>query len=94
MTAILESMNSGDRFVLLLVSVIMTCATLVPVATVAFVQWRKVREREAATGLVHDMLARGFTSEEIDRVMVSTNVESNLANSVVAMTKAKIACRS
>ncbi|MGD9855872.1 MAG: hypothetical protein AB7U20_13080 [Planctomycetaceae bacterium] len=66
--------SGPDRFVLLLVSVVMATTMLMVVANVGFCQWRKVREREAAANLVHDMLAKGFSTEEIERVLSGAGI--------------------
>ncbi len=74
MSELLESINGTDRMALLVVSVVMAATTLTCVASVAFCQWRKVREREAATALVHDLLARGFSTHEIERVLTGAGI--------------------
>ncbi len=93
MTELIDPISGGDRFVLLLVSVVMLTTTLIPVGVVGFIQWRKVREHEATSGLIHDMLARSFTSEEIERVLTGTELDARSANSIITQAKASFACR-
>ena len=91
MASILEGLSRDDQFVLLLVSVVMATSAVIPVSIVGMVQWRKVREREAATGLVHDMLARGFSPVEIEQVLTGAQLESTATDSIAAMSKRMVA---
>ncbi|MCA9076670.1 MAG: hypothetical protein KDA93_16720 [Planctomycetaceae bacterium] len=93
MTSILQDLSRDDQFVLLLVTVVLATSALIPISIVGLVQWRKVREREAATGLVHDMLARGFSPDEIDQVLTGTRLDSIAIDSIVAKSKAAVACQ-
>ena len=42
---------------------------VVAVSAIVFPQWRRVRHTEAATRLKHKMIDRGFSADEIERVL-------------------------
>lgn len=92
MASILEGLSRDDQFVLLLVSVVMATSAVIPVSIVGLVQWRKVRDREAATGLVLDMLARGFSPDEIEQVLTSAKLDPQTADSIACRSRMTVAC--
>ncbi|MCA9025204.1 MAG: hypothetical protein KDA86_08330 [Planctomycetaceae bacterium] len=94
MTEFLAPVSGDDRFALLVVSVVMFTSVLIPIASVGFVQWRKVRERETAAGLIHDMLARGCSTEEIERVLQSAQMDIGSVESSFDQKRAPFSCRS
>lgn len=74
MSQFLDPLSGGERFILTLVSVVMATTMLIPITTIAFSNWRKVREREATAALVHDMLERGLSTQEIERVLAGAGI--------------------
>jgi hypothetical protein len=48
------------------------CAMLIPVGIVGFVQWQHVRTAELEAELKQDMLERGMTAQDIERVLRSS----------------------
>jgi hypothetical protein len=45
------------------------CGALIPLAAILASQWRKNRQTELEVSLKHEMLNRGFSAEEIERVV-------------------------
>ena len=74
MSELFDPLNGGERLAVLVMSMLVTAGMVIPIVTVGLCQWRIVREREAATALVHDMLARGMSTEEIERVLAAAGI--------------------
>jgi hypothetical protein len=49
-------------------AVIPACIALIPITIVGFCQWRAVREAEAAANLRRDLIDRGLTVAEVERL--------------------------
>ena len=45
------------------------CGALIALTAIISSQWRKHRQTELEASLKHDMLNRGFTAEDIERVV-------------------------
>lgn len=50
-------------------TLIFIMAGVVAVSAIAFPQWRRVREVEASSRLKQKMIDRGYSAEEIERVL-------------------------
>jgi hypothetical protein len=74
MYELLDPLDGGERLALLIMFMLVSAGILIPIVIVACCQWRAVREREAATAVVHDMLARGMTTDEIVRVLSAAGI--------------------
>ena len=66
---LIEQLNSDHIFVLTIIGGGLTFLTLVSLVPALAYQWRQVRDREAATEVVHSMLHEGKSVEEIERVL-------------------------
>lgn len=66
---LVEQLDSDHIFVLTIIGLGVTFLTLVSLVPALAWQWRQVRDREAATGVVHSMLQDGKSVEEIERVL-------------------------
>lgn len=58
-------------FTLVLVLGVGLIAALIPVTIVAAVQWRKVRQSELEYHLKQEMLARGLSPADIERIVTA-----------------------
>jgi hypothetical protein len=66
---LIQQLNSDHIFVLTIIGGGLTFLTLVSLVPALAYQWRQVRDREAATEVVHYMLHEGKSVEEIERVL-------------------------
>lgn len=75
MDTLLMNLPEHEIAPVLIVGIVMTTSVLIVATTMISLQWRKVRERQLASGLVKDMLDRGMSSDEICNVMSSTGAK-------------------
>jgi hypothetical protein len=74
----LESLFSKDPD--LLIPIIMSiCGTLVAIIAIGAHQWRCVRQAEVEGALKQDMLSRGMSVQEIERVVQASSQKSSKA---------------
>lgn len=71
MQELLQSLGTENLGILMGLA---TIGTIV-ITVVALVQWRKLRQTQLEISLKQDMIARGMSAEEINRVMQAGHVE-------------------
>jgi hypothetical protein len=52
--------------------ILFLCGALIAITAIVSAQWRKVRQTELEIGLKQDMLNRGMSAEEIERIIHAT----------------------
>jgi hypothetical protein len=69
MSEFFSKLNSDDLDGLLIVA----AALIFGLAAIAIVGWLKMRKAELAANLKHDMLARGMSADDIEKVLNAGN---------------------
>ena len=54
-------------------AVVAIAGAIIAVTAIVAVQWRKVRQADFEASLKHDMLNRGMSAEDIERVIKASN---------------------
>jgi hypothetical protein len=67
-------------FALFLVLGVSLLAAAIPVTIVATIQWRKTRQAELDHLLKQEMLARGLSADEIERILLAGRNDSTVRN--------------
>jgi hypothetical protein len=72
MDDLFHKLNGGQTIGLFAVVLGVVSGTVISVVATVAPQWRKVRQVEAESQLKRDLIAAGFTAEEIERVVQAT----------------------
>lgn len=69
---LLDGIESNERFVLMIVALGCATGVLITLATVIGGCWSRIKDRQIEADLKRDMLDRGMTAEEIQKVIEAT----------------------
>ena len=80
MTEILSRLSSGDLAMLLLLSMLMFTLLVVVLSRFGLGAWRRVREREMAASIVHNLAERGVPPTEIIQILEAAGLTAKQAD--------------
>lgn len=80
MTEILTRMNGGDLTAFLTVSVVVIATLVAGLGSAALTAWRRLREKEMAANIVHNLAERGVPAAEIMQVLEAAGLGAKQTN--------------
>jgi hypothetical protein len=74
MDALVSKLGNGEMFMLLWLLAMLTVGLIIAVTAIIVTNWRRVRQSDAESALKQDMLQRGMSAEDIERIIRATSV--------------------
>lgn len=74
MDALVSKLHNDEMFLLLSLLAMLTVGLLIAVTAIIVTNWRRVRQSDAESALKQDMLQRGMSAEDIERVIRVTSI--------------------